>query len=101
MQRGEPAPEGLAAPRSPWVRAAVVVLVAMVVPAVLVSLTVVRHPAFSRLDEYAHSDYLRRVEQDEVPRVGDKMLEQTVEDVQCRTVQGRTNAPCGLDRYST
>ena len=101
MQRGESAPEPLAAPRSRWVRAAVVLLVAVVVPAVLVSVTVVRHPAFSRLDEYAHSDYLRRIEQGEVPRVGEKMLEETVEDVQCRTVQGNRNAPCGLDHYST
>jgi hypothetical protein len=83
------------------VRVAVALLVAVVVPAVLVSLTVVRHPTFSRLDEPAHSDYLRRIEDGEVPRVGDKMLEQTVEDIQCRTVQGNRNAPCGLPSYST
>ena len=96
MLRGETDPDPTDGPRSRWIRLAVVALVALVVPAVLVSLTVLRHPTFSRLDEPAHSDYLRRIEDGEVPRVGDKMLEQTVEDIQCRTVGGRRNAPCGL-----
>ena len=101
MLRGETDPDPTDGPRSRWLRLAVVVLVALVVPTVLVSLTVLRHPTFSRLDEPAHSDYLRRIEDGEVPRVGDKMLEQTVEDIQCRTVGGRRNAPCGLPSYST
>jgi hypothetical protein len=99
-----PAPEG--EPTEPpeslpprWVQVLTVLVVAVAVPALLVAFTIQRNPAFSRLDEPAHSDYLRRIEQGEVPRVGDRMLEQTVEDVQCRTVQGRTNAPCGLPSY--
>lgn len=82
-----------------WTRVALVVGSAVLLPAVLVVLVVVRNPEFSALDEPAHSDYLRRVEQGEVPRIGDKLLQESVRDIQCRTVQGRVNAPCGLPFY--
>ncbi|MGK2946967.1 MAG: hypothetical protein ACSLFP_00195 [Acidimicrobiales bacterium] len=80
-------------------RLAVVLFVAVALPSALVALVAVNSPEFSVLDEPVHSDYLRRVEQGEVPRMGDKVLEATVRDVQCRTVQGRTNAPCDLPRH--
>jgi hypothetical protein len=99
MERLPSGPDATGAPATRWHRIACVLLVAVVVPSALVVLTIVRNPAFSRLDEYVHADYLRRIEQGEVPRVGDKVLEATVEDVQCRTVQGRRNAPCGLPEY--
>ena len=83
-------------PTSVWVRWLLVVLTAVVLPTVLVAFAVVRSPAFSPLDEPVHADYLRRIEAGEVPRVGDKVLLETVRDVQCRTVRGHTNAPCGL-----
>ena len=90
---------GFGEPRSWWARAALVVISAVLLPAVLVAFVIVQNPAYSKLDEPAHADYLRRIEQGEVPRVGDKMLEESVADVQCRTVQGRVNAPCGLPSY--
>jgi hypothetical protein len=86
-------------PLQRWQQVGMVLLVAVALPAVMVLFVIWRNPEFSVLDEAAHSDYLRRIEQGEVPRVGDKLLEATVRDVQCRTVQGRTNAPCGLPSY--
>lgn len=73
-----------------------VLLTAVVLPALMTTLVAVKSPELSVLDEAAHLDYLRRVEQGEIPRIGDRMLPESVRDVQCRTVQGRTNAPCGL-----
>jgi hypothetical protein len=87
------------APTNRWVRLAVVLFVAVALPSTLVALVAVNSPEFSALDEPVHSDYLRRVEQGQVPRMGDKVLEATARDVQCRTVQGRTNEPCELPRH--
>ncbi len=87
------------APARRWQRISVVVLVAVVLPSVLVLLVVWQSPEFSPYDEPAHADYLRRIERGELPRIGDKMLEETVREIQCRTVQGRVNAPCGLPSY--
>lgn len=95
-REGTDAPDG---PTSRWARVATVVVTAVVVPFVLVALVASQSPEFSVFDEPTHADYLRRIEQGEVPRVGDKVLEATVRDIQCRTVQGRVNAPCGLSRY--
>ncbi len=86
-------------PASRWFRASVVVVTAVVVPVVMVLLVMIGHPELSVLDETAHADYLRRVEQGELPRMGDKMLEASVRDTQCRTIGGRRNAPCGLPSY--
>jgi hypothetical protein len=74
-------------------------MAAVVVPGLLLVVVVVRNPTYSPLDEHAHSDYVRRVEDGEVPRVGDRVLQETVADVQCRTTHGRRAAPCGLPEY--
>jgi hypothetical protein len=95
-EEGTDAPDG---PTARWARVATVLVTAVLVPVVMVALVATQSPEFSVLDEPVHSDYLRRIEQGEVPRVGDKLLEASVRDVQCRTVQGRVNAPCGLPRY--
>jgi hypothetical protein len=87
--------------RARLARALLVVLTAVILPALLVADVIVKSPELSVLDEPVHIDYLRRIEQGEVPRIGDLVELETVRDVQCRTVQGRVTAPCGLplDRY--
>jgi hypothetical protein len=86
----------LGEPRRRVVQALLVVLTAVVLPAVMVTLTAVKSPELSRLDEPVHLDYLRRIEQGELPRIGDKVLPESVRDVQCRTIRGSRTAPCGL-----
>lgn len=93
---GTDAPDG---PSSRWARVATVIVTAVVLPVVMVALVATRSPEFSIFDEPIHADYLRRIEQGEVPRIGDKVLEVSVKDVQCRTVQGRVNVPCDLPRH--
>ena len=44
------------------------VLVVVVVPVLVIGIAVDRFPTLSVLDEPAHIDYLRRIEQGEVPR---------------------------------
>jgi hypothetical protein len=79
------------------------VLVVVVLPAVLVGLAVATTPALSALDEFAHIDYVRRVSDFEVPRVGDKIEPETAQEAACRKIGGRRPAPCGepvdLDRF--
>ncbi len=99
MVDGEPAPDSTDAPASRWARIATVLAVAVLAPAVLVAIVIVRNPTYSPLDEHAHSDYLRRIEQGEIPRVGDLVLQETVADVQCRTQRGQRAQPCGLPSY--
>ena len=68
------------------------VVAVLLVPAIVVGIAVERFPTLSVLDEPAHIDYLRRIEQGEVPRIGDKMLPATARDVACRDDQ----RPAGL-----
>ena len=84
-------------PAARWVRVALVVAVAVGLPLALVVLVIVRNPELSALDEQAHLDYVRRIEQLEIPRVGEKVLDETVRDAQCRTIQGARTAPCDLE----
>jgi len=72
------------------------VLVVVVVPVLVTGIAVDRFPSLSVLDEPAHIDYLRRIEQGEVPRIGDKMLPATARDVACRTIGGRPVSDCSL-----
>lgn len=71
-------------------------LVVVVMPAVTTVVAVDRFPSLSTLDEYAHIDYLRRIEDGEVPRIGDKVLPETARDVACRTIEGRRVSDCTL-----
>jgi hypothetical protein len=85
-------------PREPrWAVRLLFVLVVLVVPVLVSGIAVDRFPTLSVLDEPAHIDYLRRIEQGEVPRIGDKMLPDTARDVACRTINGRMVSDCGLD----
>jgi hypothetical protein len=99
MTDGDSLAETGDAPQALWVRIVSLAAVAVVVPALLVSLVIVRYPAYSVLDEAPHADYLRRIEDLEVPRVGDRLLQETVADAQCRTIGGRRAQPCGLPEY--
>ncbi|MFL6205785.1 MAG: ArnT family glycosyltransferase [Acidimicrobiales bacterium] len=72
-------------------------LVVVVMPLATTTIAVARNDELSVYDEYAHIDYLRRVERGEVPRVGDKVLPETARDVACRTISGRRVADCLAD----
>lgn len=79
-----------------WVAYVLFALVVVAMPAVTTVLAVERSSQLSSLDEYAHIDYLRRVEAGEIPRVGDKILPETRRDIACRTIEGRRVSDCSL-----
>jgi len=68
--------------------------VVVAIPLTTTTLAVDRLPALSRYDEFAHIDYLRRIEEGEIPRIGEKILPDTARDVACRTIGGRVVVPC-------
>ncbi len=80
-----------------WVAAVLFVLVVVVMPATTTVIAVERFPELSTLDEFAHIDYLRRVEDGQIPRMGDKVLSETARDVACRTIEGRGVSDCQKD----
>jgi hypothetical protein len=96
----EPSERLVADPRSLTVKVLLVVVTAVVLPTVMVTLVAVKSPELSRLDEPVHLDYLRRVGQGEIPRVGDFVLPESIRDAQCRSVGGHRSAPCDLSLES-
>ena len=77
-----------------WLVAVLFLLVVVAIPATTSALAVHRFSELSTLDEFAHIDYLRRVEDGNLPRVGDKVLPETARDVACRTIEGRHVGDC-------
>lgn len=73
------------------------IAVVVAIPLTTTTLAVDRLPALSRYDEFAHIDYVRRIEQGEIPRIGEKILPETARDVACRTIGGRVVAPCDAE----
>jgi hypothetical protein len=78
-----------------WRIALVAALVIVVAPAALVGAAVKLTPELSVLDEYAHIDYVRRVSDLEIPRIGEHIEPETVQDAACRTIAGRRPSACG------
>ncbi|MFP5257255.1 MAG: hypothetical protein ACLGI8_15555 [Acidimicrobiia bacterium] len=84
-------------PPARWGAVLLFLLVVVLLPATTTAIAVDRFPALSKYDEFAHIDYLRRIDRGEVPRIGDKILPETARDVACRTINGREVVPCSLE----
>lgn len=89
-----PEPPARVEPR--WVVCLVFALTVIGLPLLTTVIAVDRFPELSTLDEPAHIDYLRRVEQGDLPRIGDKLLPETARDVACRTIASRQVSDCAL-----
>jgi hypothetical protein len=80
-----------------WIAVVLFTLIVVVMPVATTTIAVARFSALSTLDEFGHIDYVRRAEQGEVPRIGDKVLPDTAKDVACRGIEGRVVSDCKLD----
>ena len=74
----------------------VAALVCVVAPTLLVGLRIARNPQFSPIDEGAHWDYLQRVRDGEVPRMGEPFRLDSLRTASCRGValRGLVLPPC-------
>lgn len=73
------------------------VLSVLVLPAVLVSWAAVQNTTFSPFDEAAHVDYIRRINEGELPKVGDLIENSTALDIGCRGIAGEYPLECDVD----
>jgi hypothetical protein len=71
-------------------------LVCVAAPVSLVALHIHENPMFSPLDEAAHFDYVNRIAQGDLPRLGQPMLPTTLRTVACRgsALPGSVQPPC-------
>ena len=69
-------------------------VILFLLPVGLVALAVSNNAPFSPFDESAHLDYIRRIEQFDLPRVGDRVLPESAHDVLCRGIAGVDTPPC-------
>jgi hypothetical protein len=63
---------------------ALVVGLCVLLPTLLVALEIDRNPKFSPIDEAAHWDYVQRVADGEVPRLGERLRPSTLRELVCR-----------------
>lgn len=71
--------------------------VCIAAPTALVAVHIHENPMFSPLDEAAHFDYVNRIAQGDIPRLGQPMLPSTLRTVACRgsALAGAIQPPCG------
>lgn len=71
-------------------------LVCVAAPVALVAVHIHENPMFSPLDEAAHFDYVNRIAQGDIPRLGQPMLPSTLRTVACRgsALAGAIQPPC-------
>jgi hypothetical protein len=63
---------------------AIALFVCVVAPSTLVALEIDANPEFSPIDESAHFDYVERVSQGELPRLGEHLTRDTLRELACR-----------------
>jgi hypothetical protein len=71
-------------------------LVCVAAPVTMVAIHIHENPMFSPIDEAAHFDYVNRIAQGDVPRLGQPMLSTTLRTVACRgsALPGAVQPPC-------
>jgi hypothetical protein len=72
------------------------VLVCIAAPTALISLHIHENPSFSPIDEPAQYDYVNRIAEGSMPRLGQRLLPSTLHQISCVGValQGGVNPPC-------
>jgi hypothetical protein len=96
-----PAAEETATRAPRLLRLGSVLAVAVVLPALLVTLSVRHEPRLSVYDESRHVDYVRRISGLEVPRIGDRMERASLIEHFCRGVVDAAPPACPAPDMST
>lgn len=76
---------------------ALMLLTCVVAPACLIAVHIHRNPLLSPIDEAAHYDYVTRMSQGSVPRLGQPLERSTLTLISCRgtALRGLVAPPCG------
>jgi hypothetical protein len=76
-------------------------LVCVLVPSVLVLTHIRVNSEFSPIDEGAHFDYVQRASLGQIPRIGDRLLQSSMQTVDCRGISGVVVARCAKKAIPT